>query len=71
MDHRNGNVYTIYISKYESHDRCFSNMHDESWLWHRGLGHVNINLIIQLNKNELDGVFPKISFENDKIFKAC
>ena len=31
----------------------FSSMHDESWLWHRRLGHVNMNLITQLNKNEL------------------
>ena len=23
MDHRNENVYTIDISKYEGHDRCF------------------------------------------------
>ena len=32
MGHINGNVYTIDISKYEGHNRCFSSMHDESWL---------------------------------------
>ena len=32
MSHRNENVYTIDISKYEGHNRCFSSMHDESWL---------------------------------------
>ena len=68
MGHKNENVYTIDISKYEGHDRCFS---DESWLWHRRLGHVNMNLITQLNKNELVRGLPKISFEKDKVCEAC
>ena len=71
MGHRNENVYTIDISKYEGHNRCFSSMHDESWLWHRKLGHVNMNLITQLNKNELVRGLPKISFEKDKVCEAC
>ena len=71
MGHRNENVYTIDISKYEGHNRCFSSMHDESWLWHRRLGHVNMNLITQLNKNELVRGLPKISFEKDKVCEAC
>ena len=71
MGHRNENVYTIDISKYEGHNRGFSSMHDESWLWHRRLGHVNMNLITQLNKNELVRVLPKISFEKDKVCEAC
>ena len=71
MGHRNENVYTIDISKYEGHNRCFSNMHDKSWLWHRRLGHVNMNLITQLNKNELVRGLPKISFEKNKVCEAC
>ena len=71
MVHRNENVHTIYSSKYESHDRCFSSMHDESWLWHRRLEHVNMNLITQLNKNKLIRGLPKISFEKDKVCEAC
>ena len=65
------NVYTIDISKYEGHDRCFSSMHDESWMWHKRLGHVNMNLITQFNKNELVRGLPKISFEKDKVCEAC
>ena len=71
MGHRNENVYTIDISKYEGHNRCFSNMHDESWLRHRRLGHVNMNLITQLSKNELVRGLPKIYFEKDKVCEAC
>ena len=53
MGHRCDNVYAINISKYGGHDRCFSSMHDQSWLWHRRLGHANMDLISQLNKDEL------------------
>ena len=49
----------------------FSSMHDESWLWHRILGHVNMNLITQLNKNELVRSLPKITSEKDKVCEAC
>ena len=59
------------ISKYEGQDRCFSSMHNKSWLWHGKLGHVNMNLITQLNKNKLVRGLPKISFEEDKICEAC
>ena len=69
--HRYKNVYTIDISKYEGHNRCFSSMYDESWLWHKRLGHVNINLIIQLNNNELVRGLPKISFEKNKVCETC
>ena len=65
------NVYTVDISKYEAHERCISNIHDESWLWHRRLGHVNMNLITQRNKHELVRGLSKISFEKDKIWEAC
>ena len=71
MGHINENVYTIDISKYEGHDRRLSNIHDKSWLWYRRLGHVNMNLITQLNKNELVKGLPKISFEKYKVCEAC
>ncbi|KAL6319784.1 hypothetical protein AAG906_036843 [Vitis piasezkii] len=62
MGHRCDNVYAINISKYDGHDRCFLSMHDQSWLWHRRLGHANMNLISQLNKDELVRGLPKINF---------
>ena len=59
MGHRCDNVYAINISKYDGHDRYFSCMHDQSWLWHKRLGHANIDLISQLNKDELVRGLPK------------
>nr|CAN62871.1 hypothetical protein VITISV_015208 [Vitis vinifera] len=71
MGHRCDNVYAINISKYDGHDRCFSSMHDQSWLWHRRLGHANMDLISQLNKDELVRGLPKINFQKDKVCEAC
>ena len=62
MGHRCDNFYAINISKYDGHDRCFSSMHDQSWLWHKRLGHSNMDVISQLNKNELVRGLPKINF---------
>ncbi|KAL6337946.1 hypothetical protein AAG906_005411 [Vitis piasezkii] len=49
----------------------FSSMHDQSWLWHRRLGHANMDLISQLNKDELIRGLPKINFQKDKVCEAC
>ena len=53
------------------HDRCFSSMHDQSWLWHRRLEHANMDLISQLNKDELVRGLPKTNFQKDKVCEAC
>ena len=67
IGHRCNNIYVINISKYDGHDRCFSSMHDQSWLWHRRLGHTNMDLISQLNWYELVRGLPKINFQKDKV----
>ena len=71
MGHKYNNVYAINISKDDGHDRCFSSMHDQSWLWHRRLGHANMDLISQLNKNELVRSLPKINFQKNKVCEVC
>ena len=55
--------FAINISKYDDHD--------QSWLWHGRLGHANMNLISQLNKDELFRGLPKINFQKEKICEAC
>ena len=71
MGHRCDNVYAINISKYDGHDRSFSSMHDQSWLFHWRLGHVNMDLFSQLNKDELVRGLPKTNFQKDKVCEAC
>ena len=59
MGHRCDNVYAINISKYDGHDRCFSSMHDQSWLWHRRLGHANMTSFPNSTKMNLLETFQK------------
>ena len=69
MGHRNENVYTIDISKYEIYNRCFSSMHDKSWLWHRRLGHMNIISLHHSTKMNLLEAFPKSFLKKIKFVK--
>ena len=71
MSHRSENVYTIDIKKYDNHDKCFSSMHDQNWLWHRRLRYTNMDIISHLNKNELVRDIFKINFQKDKVCEAC
>jgi hypothetical protein len=41
----------IYILD-EKKENCYLGNEDESWLWHKRLGHINFENIIQLNKKE-------------------
>ena len=36
------NVYTINIECASIHDKYFSSLHDDGWLWHRRLGHASM-----------------------------
>ena len=61
------NVYTIDIDCASTHDKCFSVLHDDSWLWHRRLGHTSMDLISKISKNDLVKGLPKIKFQKDRI----
>ena len=71
VGNRCGNVYTIDIKCASTHDKCFSALYDDSWLWHRRLGHASMNLISKIFKNNLVKGLPKIDFKKDRIFEAC
>jgi hypothetical protein len=67
---RLNNVYTLNIKK-QSESICLVSEEDNSWLWHRRLGHVSMNLLSKLaNKNIVEGL-PKISFDKDRLCPAC
>ena len=54
-----------------TNDKCFFVLHDNGWLWHRRLGHASMDLILKISKNDLVKGLPKISFQKDRICKAC
>ena len=49
MEKKCVNLYTIDIDCASTHDKCFSTLHDDSWLWHRRLG-VLANCLIKAIK---------------------
>ena len=63
------NLYTIYIDCALSRDKCFSALHDDSWLWNRRVSHASMDLISKVSKNDLVKGLPKIGFQKDKVFK--
>jgi hypothetical protein len=61
------NVYVLNEEKEE----CHLSKYDESWLWHRRLGHLNFDHIIKLRNNGEVKDLPKISKPYDSVCKPC
>jgi hypothetical protein len=60
----------VYVLK-EEKEECHLRKYDESWLWHRILGHLNFDHIIKLRNNGALKDLPKISKPYDSICKPC
>ncbi|KAK1678908.1 hypothetical protein QYE76_039756 [Lolium multiflorum] len=67
------NLYVVDLSKESpSPSTCLmAAKHDEGWLWHRRLGHVNMSNLKQLLKGEHIVGLTGISFEKDRVCGAC
>ena len=44
---------------------------NDSWLWHRRLGHTSMKTLSKFVKNDLVIGLPKLNFNKDKICDAC
>ena len=71
VGNRDDNVYTIDLYYCPTNDKCLSVLLDNSWLWHRRLGHTSMHLISNISKNSLLRGLPQFKFEKDKICDAC
>ena len=60
----------VYVLK-EEEEECNLRKYDESWLWHRRLGHLNFDHIIKLKNNGAVKDLPKISKPYDSVCKPC
>ena len=69
---RNANVYTIDLDNMTSKESiCLVAINENSWLWHRRLGHVNMELLSKLSKLDLVKGLPITKFVKDKICDTC
>ncbi|KAK1642711.1 hypothetical protein QYE76_060516 [Lolium multiflorum] len=67
------NLYVVDLSKESpSFSTCLmAAKHDEGWLWHRRLGHVNMRNLKQLLKGEHIVGLTGVSFEKYRVCSAC
>jgi hypothetical protein len=69
---RNENVYTIDFDNMTSKESIFlAAINENSWLWHRRLGHANMELLSKLSKLDLVKGLPVTKFVKDKICDTC
>ena len=72
IGHHQGNVYVVYLDTMSSNNVCLmAKKEDESWLWHKRLGHATMHVIYKLCQNDLVVGLPKFSFDLDKVCDAC
>jgi hypothetical protein len=60
----------IYILE-EEKEKCYLGSEDESWLWHKRLGNINFENLIQLNKKEAIRYLPVIKNFSSSVYKQC
>jgi len=60
----------IYILD-ENKEDCYLGNEDENWLWHKRLGNINFEILIQLNKKEAIRDLPFIKNLIISICKQC
>jgi hypothetical protein len=60
----------IYILD-EEKEKCYLGSEDESWLWHKRLGHINFENMIQWNKKEAIRDLPVIKDLSSSLCKQC
>jgi hypothetical protein len=60
----------VYVLK-EDKEKCHLRKFDESWLWHRRLGHLNFDHIVKLNNEGTVKYLPRISKPNNYVCESC
>ena len=64
-------MYSVHLESISSKNiKCLSSLNEkDSWLWHRRLAHVSMDLISKLAKKNLVSGLPNLTFEKDNA--AC
>ncbi|WRX11446.1 Integrase [Theobroma cacao] len=67
------NMYVIFLEDLDLNSEvCFVvNAENDSWLWHRRLGHVSMHTMSKLIKKNLVAGLSKLKFEKDRVCDAC
>ena len=60
------NVYTL-----ENENQCYLSMVEESWLWHRRLGHLGFDNLSKISTKEAVRDIPKNLVPLNSVCKHC
>lgn len=76
IGHRCGNIYMLDLDDLPMKNmQCLvamnAKINDASWLWHRRLAHVSMDLLSKIIKKDLVVGLPKLNFEKNRICDAC
>ena len=68
---RHKNVYVIDLCDIDANICLASISHDDTWLWHRRLGHASMSIISKLLKHDLVDGLPKVNVNVNGVCDAC
>ena len=67
-----GNLYLVDFSSNEANlTTCLFSKASLGWLWHRWLGHAEMNQLNRLIKNDLVRGLKDVKFKKDKLCSSC
>ena len=61
----------IYMLDEIKKEKCCLGREDESWLWHRRMGHIHFDNLVKINKKQAVRELPKIKKPLNSVCKHC
>jgi transposase InsO family protein len=61
----------IYVLSEIGNEKCCLGKEDESWLWHRRMGHMNFDNLVKVSKREAVKEMPQITKPTNTLCKHC
>jgi hypothetical protein len=61
----------IYVLSEIGNEKCCLGKEDESWLWHRRMGHMHFDILVKVSKREAVREMPHITKPTNTLCKHC
>jgi hypothetical protein len=61
----------VYILDIKEEEECHMSQADESWLWHKRMGHLSFDNLIKDSKKGVVKDMPKVMKPSDPVCKHC
>ena len=65
------NKNNIYVLNSVKSERCYLSKVDESWLWHRRLGHLHFDNLVKISKHNAVRNLPEINKPSNTVCEFC